>query len=88
MVVYVDDDEAVFVEQLSLDDAGMVLARVRAELSRPVNSAHAAALRAVIAEVEDQIDWLKGQERELAVRERAAEMASAVWVDYELGLSA
>lgn len=88
MMVYVDDDEAVFVEQLSLDDAGMVLARVRAEFCRPVNSAHAAALRAVIAEVEDQIEWLREQERELAVRERAAEMACAVWVDYEMGLSA
>jgi len=88
MMVYIDDDDAVFVEQLSLEQARAVLARERSALRRPVNSAHAAALRSEIAEVEDQIEWLEGQECALAACERAAEMAYAVWVDYDLGLPA
>ena len=41
MVVYLDDDEAVDVEQLSLDEARLVLARAVAQLSGAYNIAHA-----------------------------------------------
>lgn len=73
MVVYIDDAEPVFVEQLTLDEAQAVLAHTRAELSRAFNEAHAAALRAEIAEVEEQIDWLEAQAHEAAQQEAALE---------------
>ena len=62
MMVYIDDDEPMFVEQLGLDDARAVLSRTRASLPWAFNSAHAVALRAEIAAVEDQIDWLETQQ--------------------------
>ncbi len=86
MMVYVDDDEPVFVEQLSLEDAMAVVERARSALPWAFNSAHAAALRSEIAEVEDQIDWLAGQECAVAARERAAEMAYDLWVDHVRGV--
>jgi len=88
MMVYVDDDEPIFVEQLSLDQAMAVVARARSALPWAVNSAHAAALRSEIVEVEDQIDWLEGQESASAARERAAERAYDLWVDHGLGVPA
>lgn len=86
MMVYVDDDQAVFVEQLSLDEARSVVKRARAALPWAFNSAHAAALRSEITEVEDQIDWLEGQECAAAAGERAAEMVCDLWADHEMGL--
>lgn len=88
MMVYIDDDEPMFVEQLGLDDAKAVLSRTRASLPWAFNSAHAVALRAEIAAVEDQIDWLETQECESVTRERAAEMAYDLWVDHDLGVPA
>ena len=45
MVVYVEDAEPVSVEDLSLDEARVVLARDEADLPMAFNSAHAACLR-------------------------------------------
>src|SRR5437764_8479331 len=50
MMVYIDDDEPMFVEQLGLDDARAVLSRTRASLPWAFNSAHAVALRDEIAD--------------------------------------
>jgi hypothetical protein len=88
MVVYVDDAEPVFVEQLTLDEARTVLARSRAELPNAFNSAHAAALRSEISEVEGQIAWLEAQEDEAALQEAAVEHACDLWADRDLGVLA
>jgi hypothetical protein len=88
MVVYVDDVDPVDVEQLSLDEAQTVLARVRAELPRAFNSAHAASLRQEMAEVEGQIAWLESEAAAEALEDAAAEHAADLWADYDLGISA
>ncbi|MDP7739201.1 MULTISPECIES: hypothetical protein [Mycobacterium] len=88
MVVYVDDVEPVDVEQLSLDEARMVLARARAELASAFNSAHAGSLRREIAEVEGQIEWLESEAEAAALEDAAAEHASDLWADYDQGISA
>lgn len=88
MVVYVDDVDPVDVEQLSLDEALTVLARVRAELPRALNSAHAASLRQEMAEVEGQIAWLETEAAEAASEDAAAEHAMNLWADYDRGVPA
>ena len=88
MVVYVDDVEPVDVEQLSLDEARMVLARTESELARAYNSAHAASLRQEIGEVEGQIEWLESEAAEVELEDAAAEHAMNLWADYDLGIPA
>lgn len=88
MVVYVEDVDPVDVEQLSLDEARIVLARAEAELPRAYNSAHAASLRSEIAEVAEQIEWLESEARAEAVEDAAVEHSIDLWVDRDLGISA
>ena len=88
MVVYLDDDEAVDVEQLSLDEARLVLARAVAQLSGAYNIAHAQWLRQEIAEVEGQIEWLEVEAAETALAEAADEYSADMWRDYTLGIRA
>jgi hypothetical protein len=88
MVVYVEDVDPVNVEQLSLDEARIVLARAEAELPRAYNSAHAASLRREIAEVAEQIEWLESEARAEAVEDVAVEHSIDLWVDRDLGISA
>ena len=89
MVVYVDDADPVDVEQLTLDEARMVLGRAEAELPRAYNSAHAQSLRREIAEVADQIEWLESEAREAALEDAAVEHAIDLRADRDHpGLSA
>ena len=88
MVVYVDDAEPVFVEDLTLDEARAVLARAEAELPLAFNSAHAACLRSEIREVEGQIEWLESEQRDEAAQDAAAEHAYDLWADRDLGIPA
>jgi hypothetical protein len=88
MVVYVDDDDPVDVEQLSLDEARGVLVRAEAELPRAYNSAHAASLRCEIAEVAEQIDWLESEAWAEAVEDAAVVHAIDLWADRDLGIPA
>jgi hypothetical protein len=76
-----DDVEPVDVEQLSLGEARMVLARAESELARAYNSAHAASLRQEIAEVEGQMDWLEAEAAEAELEDAAAEHAMNLWAD-------
>ena len=71
------------VEQLTLDEAQRVLAETQAELRRAFNSAHATMLRQVIAEVEDQIEWLQAQQHAEAMAEAAAEHTYDVFTDQQ-----
>lgn len=88
MFVYVDDVEPVDIEQLSLDEARVVLARAEAELPRAFNWAHAQSLRNEITEVQGQIEWLESEAREAALEDAAVEHANDLWADYDLGISA
>jgi hypothetical protein len=88
MVVYVDDEQPVFVEQLTLEEARTVLARSKADLRRAFNWAHAASLRMEIAEVEDQIGWLESEQREALLQEAAVQHASDLWADRDFGVPA
>lgn len=88
MVVYVEDVDPVEVEQLTLDEARVVLARAQAELPRAYNSAHAQTLRCEIAEVEDQIEWLESEAAEQALEDAAVDHAVDLWADRDLGMSA
>ena len=85
MFVYVDDERPVFVEQLTLGEARMVLARNTAELPKAFNAAHAACLRMQIAELEDQIAWLVSEQGEALLGEAAVEQVSDVWADRDRG---
>ncbi|ORX19446.1 hypothetical protein [Mycobacterium xenopi] len=62
MFVYIDDDEPVFVEQLTLAEARTVLARSKAELTQAFNAAHTASLWMEISELEEQIAWLEAHD--------------------------
>lgn len=86
MVVYVDDDEPVAVEQLSLDEAQMMLSRSEADLVRAYNWAHAQCLRQQIAELRGQIEWLESKAVEAALEDAAVEHASDLWADYDRGI--
>ncbi|WP_083298146.1 hypothetical protein [Mycolicibacterium grossiae] len=88
MVVYVEDVDPVEVEQLTLDEARVVLARAQAELPRAYNSAHAQTLRCEIAEVADQIEWLEAEAQEQALGDAAVENAMELWADYGQGIFA
>jgi hypothetical protein len=88
MVVYVDDVDTVDVEQLSLDEARIVLARAEAELPKAYNSAHAASLRREIAEVADQIEWLQSEAWAEVVEDAAVEHVIDLWDDRDLGIPA
>jgi hypothetical protein len=88
MVVYVDDVDTVDVEQLSLDEARIVLARAEAELPKAYNSAHAASLRREIAEVADQIEWLQSEAWADVVEDAAVEHVIDLWADRDLGIPA
>jgi hypothetical protein len=88
MVVYVDDVEPMDVEQLTLDEARMVLARAEAELPKAYNSAHAQSLRNEIVEVEGQIDWLESEAREAALEDFAVEHAIDLRADRDRGIPA
>jgi hypothetical protein len=88
MVVYVDDVDTVDVEQLSLDEARIVLARAEAELPKAYNSAHAASLRREIAEVADQIEWLQSEAWAEVVEDAAVEHVIDLWADRDLGIPA
>lgn len=88
MFVHIDDPEPVYVEQLTLAEAQVVLARAQAELPKAFNSAHAAHLRMEIAEVEDQIAWLTTQARAAAADDAAVEHGIGVWSDHDLGVPA
>jgi hypothetical protein len=88
MVVYVDDVEPVDVEQLSLDEARIVLARAEAELPKAYNSVHAASLRREIAEVADQIEWLQSEAWAEVVEDAAVEHVIDLWADRDLGIPA
>lgn len=88
MVVYVDDIDPVNVEQLSLDEARIVLARAEAELPKAYNSVHAASLRREIAEVAEQIEWLEAEARAGVVEDAAVEHAIDLWADRHLGIPA
>jgi hypothetical protein len=64
MVVYIDDVDPVAVEQLTLDEARMVLVRAEAELPGVCNSAHVQSLRREIAEVRSRSSgWRPRRER-------------------------
>lgn len=86
MVVYVDDVDPVDVEQLSLDEARIVLERDEVELPTAYNSAHAASLRHEIAEVAGQIEWLESEARADAVEDAAVDHAVDLWADRDLGI--
>ncbi|WP_235683238.1 hypothetical protein [Mycolicibacterium fluoranthenivorans] len=88
MVVYVDDVDPVDVEQLSLDEARIVLAREEAELAKAYNSAHAASLRREIAEVAEQIERLESEDRADAVEDAAVDHAIDLWADRHLDIPA
>jgi hypothetical protein len=88
MVVYVDDVDPADVEQLSLDEARIVLARAEAELPKAYNPAHTASLRREIAEVADQIEWLQSEGRSEVVEDAAVDHAIDVWADRDLGIPA
>lgn len=84
MFVYIDDDEAVFVEQLTFDEARLVLARTRSELATAYNAAHAASLRMETAEVEDQLAWLETEQHEASLQDASVEHTSDLWADRQL----
>ncbi|OOK65294.1 hypothetical protein BZL29_7926 [Mycobacterium kansasii] len=86
--MYVDDVDVVDVEQLNLGEARMVLSRSEAHLARAFNSAHARCLRQQIAEIEGRIAWLELEAAEAALEDAAAEHASDLWDDYDLGILA
>lgn len=86
MFVYLDDGDPVDVEQLTLDEARMVLCRAEAELPRAYNWAHAASLRREIAEVADQIEWLESKAQDAALEEAAIEHDIELWADRGLGI--
>ncbi len=88
MLVYVDDVDPVDVEQLSIDEARIVLARAEASLSSAYNSAHAASLRREIAEVAEQIEWLESEAGADAVEDAAVDHAIDLWADRDLGIPA
>jgi hypothetical protein len=88
MVVYVYDVDPVDVEQLSFDEARIVLARAEAALPRAYNSAHAASLRREIAEVAEQIEWLQSEARAEVVEDAAVDHAIDMWADRDLGIPA
>lgn len=88
MVVYVEDVDPVEVEQLTLDEARVVLARAQAELPRAYNSAHAQTLRCEIAEVKYQIAWLEAEAQEQTLGDAAVENAMELWADYDQGIFA
>jgi hypothetical protein len=85
---YVDDVEPVDVEQSSLDEARMVLARTQAELPTAFNSAHATSSGQHIAEIEGQIEWLKSEAAQAVWEDAAAGHASDLWADYGLEITA
>jgi hypothetical protein len=85
--VYIDDEQPVVVEQLTLDEARMVLARTEAELSVAFNAAHATSLRMTIAEVADQIAWLESVERAEGLQDAAVGHACDVWADRGLNIA-
>ena len=87
MVVYLEDNDPVQVEQLTLDEARVVLARARRELPRVYNSAHSRAVLAEIAEVEDQIECLEAEAEALRLEDAAVERDMDLWADRDLGLS-
>lgn len=86
MVIYLDDVDPVYVEQLSADEAHMVRARLEKELATAYNAAHAYSLRRELAEVEGQIEWLESEAREAALADAATEHAADLWADYDMGL--
>ncbi|MCH9731937.1 MAG: hypothetical protein K0U84_20060 [Actinomycetia bacterium] len=88
MLVFVDDEQPVDVEQLTLDEARVVLARAQEQLPRAFNSAHVAHLHHEIEEVSEQIEWLEDQERQHAGQEAASEHRAEMWADYAAGLPA
>lgn len=88
MRVYVDDPDPVEVELLTLDEARKVLARSEAELPKAVNTAHAEHLRAEIAELADQIEWLESEAGREALSCAAAEHTFDLWADRDLGVLA
>lgn len=81
MVVFVDDDELIDVEQLTLDEARLVLARAEAELLFAYNAGHAQSLRSEIAALADQVQWLETEARQVAVEDAAVEHDIDLWED-------
>ncbi|MDO2394780.1 hypothetical protein QRB38_13265 [Mycobacterium avium subsp. hominissuis] len=88
MVVYVEDADPVDVELLGVEEAHVVLTRLKGELVAAYNAAHAECVRRAIAEVEGQIAWLESEAAEVALAEAAAEHADDLWADYDLGIPA
>ena len=86
MLVYLDDDQPIDVEQLTLNQAQRVLADTEAELRRAFNSAHATMLGQVITEVEDQIQWLQAQQHAQAQADAATQHAHHVFTDQQMGI--
>lgn len=79
--IYLEDNDPVQVEQLTLDEAREVLARARGELHRAYNSAHSQAVLAEIAELEGQIEWLESEAEALRLEDAAVEHAMDLWAD-------
>lgn len=85
MFVYLDDEEPVYIEMLTLDEASRAVADARQELSRALNSAHAASMRHLISEIEGQIEWLEQSASEDALSESALEHAIDLFMDRDVG---
>lgn len=85
MFVYLEDDEPIFVEMLTLDEATRALAAAQDELSRAFNSAHAVSLRHLIGEIEEQIEWLHQCASEDVLADAAVDHAIDLFMDLDVG---
>ena len=85
MFVYLEDDEPIYIEMLTLDEATRALAAAQEELSRAFNSVHAVSMRYLIGEIEEQIEWLHQAASEEALSEAALDHAIDLFMDRDVG---